>query len=341
MDTDKKLSPETIRTNGIWTERRNFLAILGAGMLWLGLPGCRRKNEQPLRVAAHIWPGYEFMFMAQREGLLDSGLVSLRETASASESIEALSKGEVDAAALTLDEVLRARAAGVRISVVLVFDISAGADVVLGRPGMQQLREIKGRRIGVEQGALGALMLAKMLQAAGLQRGDVRVVPLTIDQHEAAWLQGDVDVLVCYPPASSRLLNAGAVNLFDSRQLPDTIVDVLAVRQEELKEKSEAVRHLVSAHMRMLHQLNHNPQDSSFRMAHHLGIPAGEVLASFRGLVLPDRDNNRRLLGGDKPVLQGSARSLSEVMFREKLLPQPDQLEALIRGDFLIGGEDD
>lgn len=322
-------------------DRRNFLAMLGAGVLWAGLPGCWRKPVAPLSVAAHIWPGYEFMFLAQREGALDGALVALRETASASQSIEALSKGEVDAAALTLDEVLRARAAGVRVSVVLVFDISAGADVVLGRPGMRTLGEIKGRRIGVEQGALGALMLAKMLQAAGLHRGDVKVVPLTIDRHESAWKQGEVDVLVCFPPVSSHLLDAGAVNLFDSRQLPDTIVDVLAVRQEALEEKSEAVRHLVAAHLRMLHQMSHNPQDSSFRMARHLGLPSGEVLASFRGMVLPDWANNRRLLDGDKPALLESVRSLSEVMFQEKLLPQPDRLDALIRGDFLNGGEND
>lgn len=325
----------------IWTGRRHFLAVLGAGALWAGLPGCRSKRVAPLSVAAHIWPGYEFMFLAQREGALDGALVALRETASASQSIEALSKREVDAAALTLDEVLRARAAGVRVSVVLVFDISAGADVVLGRPGMRTLGEIKGRRIGVEQGALGALMLAKMLQAAGLHRGDVKVVPLTIDQHDSAWKKGEVDVLVCFPPVSSHLLDAGAVNLFDSRQLPDTIVDVLAVRQEALEEKSEAVRHLVAAHLRMLHQMSHNPQDSSFRMARHLALPSGEVLASFRGMVLPDWANNRRLLDGEKPALLESARGLSEVMFQEKLLPQPDRLDALIRGDFLNGGEND
>lgn len=322
----------------IRTGRRGFLAMLGAGVLWAGLPGCWRKSVSPLRVAAHIWPGYEFMFLAQREGLLDSGLVSLRETPSASQSIEALTKGEVDAAALTLDEVLRVRAAGVRVSVVLVFDISAGADVVLGRPGMRQLRDLKGRRIGVEQGALGALMLAKMLQVAGLQRSDVQVVSLTIDQHESAWQRGEVDALVCFPPVSSHLLGAGAVNLFDSRQLPDTIVDVLVVRQEVLEEKKEAIQHLVSAHLRTLEQMNHNPQDSSFRMANHFNLPSSEVLALFRGMVLPDLANNRRLLGGDKPVLQGSARSLSEVMFQEKLLPQPDALDALLRDDFL-GGE--
>ncbi|OGS89568.1 MAG: hypothetical protein A2061_06710 [Gallionellales bacterium GWA2_59_43] len=309
--------------------RRRFLALLGAGVLWGLLPGCRR-SVAPLTVAAHLWPGYEFMFLAQREGWLAASQVTLRETQSASESLQALSDGRIDAAALTLDEVLRARARGVHLSVALVFDISAGADVVLARPSIRELKQIKGKRIGVEQSALGALMLVKALQAAGLERQDVQAVPLTIDQHEAAWQRGEVDVLVSYPPVSSHLLEGGAVNLFDSRQLPDTIVDVLAVRQQALEHKRDAVRRLVAAHLRGRNHLQRNPQDASYRMAAHLGLRPEEVLASYKGIVLPDLAGNLRLLGGDRPALLDSARMLSAVMYQEGLLPQPDSLDALL-----------
>lgn len=309
--------------------RRRFLGMLSAGILWGLLPGCRR-NVAPLTVAAHIWPGYEFMFLAQREGWLDANQVTLRETPSASESLQALSDGKVDAAALTLDEVLRERARGVHVSVVLVFDISAGADVVLARPDIRELKQIKGKRIGVEQGALGALMLVKALQAAGLDRDEVQVVPLTIDQHEAAWQHGEVDVLVCYPPVSSKLMDKGAVDLFDSRQLPDTIVDVLAVRQDVLDQKHDAIRHLIASHLRGRDHLQRNPQDAGYRMASHLGLRSADVPAAYKGMVLPDLEGNRRLLGGDKPVLLDSAHMLSEVMFKEGLLPQPNSLDALL-----------
>lgn len=318
--------------------RRRLLALLGAGMLWGVLPGCRGKSA-PLAVAAHLWPGYEFMFLAQREGWLAADQVTLRETQSASDSMKALADGAVDAAALTLDEVLRARAGGTALSVVLVFDISAGADVVLARPPIRELKQIKGKRIGVEQSALGALMLAKALQAAGLQRDEVQVAPLTFDQHEEAWRRGEVDVLVSFPPVSSRLLDAGAVDLYDSRQLPDTIVDVLAVRQEALDRKRDAVRHLVAAHLRGRGHLQRNPQDASYRMAAHLGLRPEEVLASYKGIVLPDLAGNRRLLGGASPVLLTSAQMLSGVMHKEGLLPQPDRLDGLLHADSLPEAE--
>ena len=317
--------------------RRRFLGLLGASALWGLLPGCRR--SEPLTVASYVWPGYEFMFMAQREGWLDPQRVQLRETASGSETMKALTDGSVDAGALTLDEVLRLRAEGVRLSVALVFDISAGADVVLARPPIRELNQIKGKRIGVEQSALGALMLVKTLQAAGLRRDDVQVIPLTWDRHEAAWQRGEVDVVITFPPVSSRLFAAGAVSLFDSRQLPDTIVDVLAVRQQVLEQKRDAIRHLIESHLRGRLHLQRNPQDASYRMASHLGLHSKEVLASYKGLVLPDLASNRRFLGGDKPALLASAHMLSDVMFKEGLLPRPDDLDALIYTDGLPEAE--
>lgn len=61
-------------------QRRAFLAEMAALLLLPGLPGCRSKA--PLTIAAHIWPGYELLFLARREGWLPSG-IALLETAAA------------------------------------------------------------------------------------------------------------------------------------------------------------------------------------------------------------------------------------------------------------------
>jgi NitT/TauT family transport system substrate-binding protein len=63
------------------------------------------------------------------------------------------------------------------------------------------------------------------------------------------------------------------------------------------------------------------------------------VLATFRGLVLPDRDNNRRLLAGPAPALLASARRLSALMVALGLLPREDALAGLLRAAFLPGDE--
>lgn len=315
---------------------RQFIVVIWGLILALTMSGCGWLTDKPVSVAAHVWPGYELMFLARNEGELDTKLVNLVETASATESLQALAEGRVDGVALTLDEVLKARAQGIPLAVVLVFDVSAGADVLLVRPGIKKLADLKGLRIGYESGALGALMLAEVLRAGGLTKADVQLVSLTIDQQHDAWMRDQVDAVVTYEPVSSQLLAQGAVKLFDSRQIPNTIVDVLAFRSDVLdRSHAAAIRHLVSAHFRALDQLNHNPHDAAFRMSARLGLPQGEVLSAFKGLLLPDSENNELLVSGSAPPLRDSARRLSDLMVGDGLLAHADPLTGLIRADFL------
>lgn len=316
--------------------RRQFIGSLGGLAIALTLPGCGWLADERILIAAHVWPGYESMFFARDEGWLDAKQVQLVETTSATDSLRALAEGRVDGAALTLDEVLKARANGIPLTVLMVFDISAGADMLLVRPGIKKLADLKGHRIGVEQGAVGGLMLSEVLQAAGLKGSEVEPVSLTIAEQRDAWARNRMDAVITYEPVASQLLDEGAIKLFDSRQIPNIIVDVLAIRADVLDyHHASAVRHLLAAHFRALDYMNRNPHDAAFRMATHLNLPSAEVLRAFRGLVLPDVSNNRSLLSGSAPPLLDSARSIAATMGKEGLLSRDDPFAALIRADFL------
>ncbi|MFH2140457.1 MAG: ABC transporter substrate-binding protein [Pseudomonadota bacterium] len=315
--------------------RRQFLMLM-AGLSCLPLLSACMIEDQPVSIAAHVWAGYEPMFLARSEGWLDSKQVKLFETGSATESLQALADGKVDGAALTLDEVLRARANGLPLSVVMVFDVSAGADVMVTRPGIKTLGDLKGKRIAYEQGAVGELMLSAILQAAGLPREAVKGISLPSDKHDEAWDHGTADAFITYEPVARRLISKGAVNLFDSRQIPDTIVDVLAVRSDVLdRSHAAAIRNLISAHFKALGHMRHNPQDASYRMATRMGLPADQVMGAFQGMVLPDAINNRRMLAGPTPQMAGSARSLSDLMLKAGFLQQEAPLTGLFSADYL------
>lgn len=293
-------------------------------------------TDQPIAIAAHVWLGYEPLFLAQREGWLDPRLAQVVQTSSATESLQALVQGKVQGVALTLDEMLLARASGHALSAVLIFNVSAGADMLLARPGIKTLAHLKGKRIGYEQSSVGALLLARILELAELTEQDITMVPLSVDHHVRAWKEGQADALITYEPVGSQLIDLGAVRLFDTRQLPNTIVDVLAMRSDHLDLRhATAVRHLIAAHFRALDHLHRNPQDSAYRMAQHLGLPAAGVLAAFKGLLLPDIDNNHRLLRGTVPQLHNAAQILSSSMVKSNLLKQSDSLAGLIRAEFL------
>ena len=135
---------------------------------------------------------------------------------------------------------------------------------------------------------------------------------------------------------ASALLQQGGTKLFDSRQIPNTIVDVLAVRTDVLDHShASAIRHLLSAYFKALDHLNRNPHDAAYRMAPRLNLPATAVLPSFKGLLLPDVANNRHILTGTQPEILETARKVSAIMVDSGLLPRNDDLTELIRPEFL------
>jgi len=274
------------------------------------------------------------MFLARQENWLDKQ-VNLVETNSATASLQALKDGLVDGAALTLDEVLRAREMQIPLTVVLVFDISAGADMLLAKPGIKQLSDLKGKRIGVEQGALGAVMLSQALQAGNLTPSDIKQVSLTIDNHKSAWQADKIDALITYEPVAGQLLSTGAKRLYDSRQAPNMIIDVLAVRQSTLSYHKKAIEHLIASHFRALQHFQSNTPDASYRMATHLNVVPEKVTSNYKGLLLPSIKYNHLLIDSKKPQLLQSAQLLSTIMLKLNILSQPTPPLNLFTSDFL------
>ena len=208
-------------------QRRRFLGAassLAMAAGWLPLAGCTGKEEPGLRIATNQWIGYELLYLGQelaaKDAPADYQRIRLIELLSNTDSLQALAAGTVDGAGLTLDEAITARAAGLDLKIVLVFDISAGADVLLARPGIDRLDQLKGKNIGVEQTGVGALMLDAAKKQAGLARGDVHVISMTADQHLAAFKQGKVDALVTFEPIASQIIAAGGQPLSTAAPSP-------------------------------------------------------------------------------------------------------------------------
>jgi len=317
--------------------RYKFLfVLLLAGLILAVLFSSCSPNQKPITVSVHVWPGYEPISLARSMGWLDEKQVKLIQVKSATESIRLFEEGKIDAAGLTLDEVLRIREMGIPVSVILICDISAGADMLLARPGIKTLSALKGRRVAVEEGALGALMLYQVLQAAGLKREDIKSVSVTIDKHVDAWKRNLVDAVITYEPASSELMLLGGKKLFDSRQIPNFIFDVIAVRTAVLDGVHEnALRHLVASHLKGLDYINSNPEDAAYRMAPRFNLDHDKVMSTFKGLLLPDLDNNLRLFDFNGATLMKSAVIVDSVMHKAGILHQHVDLNGLLRPEYL------
>lgn len=291
-----------------------------ATLLILATAGCGQEPAEPIRVGTNTWPGYEPLYLARARDDLPEARIRLVEYPSASEVIRALRNGSLEAAALTLDEALSLAGDGIPIKVFLVTDVSHGGDVILARPGITGMQDLAGKRIGVEATALGAYMLTRALQSSGMSTDDVIVRPMEFNAHENAYRRGEVDAVVTFEPVRTRLINAGAVEVFNSRQLPGEIVDVLVARADVFAQRRDGFRALADSWFRALDFLDAQPDEAARIMARRLKITPAEVLASYQGLILPDRQDNLRMLAGDAPGLQAALDRLHQVMTDNGLL---------------------
>ncbi len=288
----------------------------------------------PLRVGSNVWPGYEFLYLAREKGLYDES-IRLVELASASDVMDALRAGDIEAGALTLDETITLASEGVDLVVVLVFDISAGADVLMTKPSITRLEDLRGQRIAVETTALGAVMLEGALAKAGLPIEAVQVRHLSLREHLEAYQRGEIDAAITFPPYDSALAAAGAVRRFDSRAIPGRIVDVLAVRRDALDGHKQSVQALVQGYFGARKAWQEAPDEALTIINRRLKLPADELPGAFDGLHLPDTDEMRTMLTGEPAPLEVSARALGALMHQNKLLAEAPMLPALASDDFL------
>lgn len=337
IDVSTAAAAATSAAGPVPDRRRVLRTGLAAGAALLGLPGlvgCARQ-EPLLRVASNIWPGYALMHAAQTLGRFDPSRLRLIEMPSSSDVVLALASGAIEAGAITLDELLAARADGLDLVAVLVFDESRGGDAVIARPDVRDLSDLAGRRIGVEQSAVGALVLQAMLRSAGLRLDQVEPVVLTVAEHVEAWREQRVDALVSFEPALSQMLALGGRRVFDSRSMPGAIVDVLAVRRPVLERHPRGLHQIASAHFEMLARWQKDPKPLLPVLAEHLGLAPQAVAPSFDGLHLPDLALNRAWLTGETPMLATSASALVEVMQIGRMLPRRPSLANLSSGQAL------
>ncbi|MFN2348575.1 MAG: ABC transporter substrate-binding protein, partial [Thioalkalivibrio sp.] len=184
---------------------------------------CTPPPPDPLRIAAGPFPGYEPIYLARDLGLVDRDKIRLVEYAPGSQTLRAYRNGVVDGAALTADEVLLLAQEGYSPRIIAVLDQSNGIDVVMAHPEIVALSDLRGRRIGVENTALGAYFLSRVLYFAGLKRGEVELVTVELAEHTRAYNQGRVDALITFAPQRELLQAAGAHQLFDSSLIPGEI----------------------------------------------------------------------------------------------------------------------
>jgi NitT/TauT family transport system substrate-binding protein len=304
--------------------------VICLALLALASAGCFRQPETALRIGTNVWIGCEPLYLARELGRLDPATVQLVEYPSASEVMRAYRNQAIDGMVISLDELFGLAVDGLQPKIILVVDVSNGADVVVGRQQMRTMRDLKGKSVAVESSALGAFVLSRALAINGMQAGDVNAVHLESNEQPAAFEKGVVDGAVTFDPYRGQLLKSGAKTLFDSSQIPGEIVDLLAVRASVIDNHPKAVQALLTGWFGALDYMKRDPKDAARRMGIRQQTSGEQFLEALNGLHIPTREENLRMLGGTSPELVVTGRRLLALMLDAKLLRTGLEIESVL-----------
>jgi NitT/TauT family transport system substrate-binding protein len=289
-----------------------------------------REPESPLHIGTNVWIGSEPLYLARELGHLDAKSVRLVEYPSASEVLRAFRNQAIDGMVISLDEVFGLAVDGLQPRIILVVDVSHGADAIVGRPGMHAMKDLKGRRVAVESGALGAFVLSRALALNGMKAGDIKIVQLESNEQPTAFQKGQVDGAVTFDPYRAQLLRAGGATVFDSTQIPGEIVDLLAVRASVLDKQPKAIQKLLAGWFGAIDYLKREPRDAARRMGIRQQTSGEQFLQALQGLHIPSREENLDMLSGATPGLAVTGGRLMDLMLEAKLLSARLNIEEVL-----------
>lgn len=255
------------------------------------LSACTEPTSE-LRIGSNRWLGYGPIYLADDYGWLEASHIHLVEYPSTTSVLRSLRSGVLDAGLLTLDEALKLHSEGYDLEIVLIADLSNGADALYVNASIGTPEQLRGRRIGVENTALGAYFLSRFLDEQKLNRRDIQVVDLPVHEQVQALREHRVDAVITFASYAPELTQLGAKLLFDSRQLPDEIIDVLVVRRDLVSpERRQALRTLW---YEALNQWQEHPKRNEQRLTRRLGINPQGLRLTLAGLRMGDAQLNQQ-----------------------------------------------
>lgn len=243
---------------------------------------------EPLKIGYSDWPGWVAWEIAIEKGMFEQAGVEVEfEWFDYVASMDAFAASQLDAVTMTNGDALVTGATGAQSVMILINDYSNGNDMVVAAPGIDSMAELKGKKVGVEIGFVGHLLLLNGLEKAGLTEADVELVNVPTNETPQVLASGDVDAIVAWQPNSGQALDLvpGSKRIYSSADEPGLIYDVLAVSPSSLAaRKSDWQKVLKVWYQAVAYLKDPATREEAIKiMAARVGIPAQDYKGFIDG----------------------------------------------------------
>jgi NitT/TauT family transport system substrate-binding protein len=245
----------------------------------------------PLKIGYSDWPGWVAWQVAIDKGWFKEAGVDVKfDWFDYSASMDAFTAGKIDGVTLTNGDALVVASGGAKNTMILATDYSNGNDMIVAKPGIKSLKDLKGKKIGLESGFVEHLLLLNGLEKAGMKEADVTIVDTKTNETPQALASGDLAAIGAWQPNSGEAMKRvpGAKPIYTSANEPGLIFDVLTVSPASLSSRKEDWAKVVKVWGKVVTYIN-DPKtqpDAVKIMAARVGLKPEAYLPLLKGTKL-------------------------------------------------------
>lgn len=315
------------------TFRTRLGLLLGAACLVLS----SLASAESLKIGYSDWPGWVAWEVGiEKQWFKEAGVDVEFEWFDYVASMDAFAAGQLQGVGMTNGDALVTGATGARSVMILVNDYSDGNDMVIGGPGIASVKDLKGKKIGVEIGFVSHLLLLDALKNNGMTEADVELVNVPTNETPQVLSSGQVDAIVAWQPNSGMALKLvpGSKAIYTSADQPGLIYDLLAVSPESLAANREDWMKVLKVWYRIVDYIN-DPKtnaDAVKIMASRVGVPPAEYKSFVAGTkILTLKEGLSHMEKGDGfKSMYGSTQIADDFNVANKVYEKPQPVEAYI-----------
>lgn len=253
-----------------------------------------------VKVGVSDWPGWVAWYVAEQKGFFKKhgADVKLVWFANYTDSISALSAGQLDANSQTWSDTMGPLAKGIPIKTILVNDNSAGNDALVAGPKIKRFADLKGKTIALEEFSVSHFVLVNALAKNGMKVSDVKIVNLAAGDAAAAFMSGRVDAAVVWSPWIHQIESSGKGKaLFTSKELPGLIPDLLVAQEKAIKTKRKDLVGMIKAWFDTVAFIQSKPDEAAAIMSKVVSLKPEEYKVFLPGTRFFDAKLNQEAMG--------------------------------------------
>lgn len=306
-------------------------------LLILFLTACEESATPDLRIAHISWPGYEALSLADNRNLYKNINVRIYRPSNIPEAMLAFENNIVDVLAVAINDAILIQSREKEPLVIFcVLDVSHGGDVIIANQGIQSIKDLKGKRMGMEPSALGAYFLSRALDSSPeINMNQIHIIPAAIDQHDDLFISKKIDAVTSYGPVTENMIKAGGHVIFDSSKIPNEIIDVLITRKSFAEQNPDALTELINGYYSALSLIENEPESSINEISGYEGMTPEQYKKMLQGIHIPQRDENRALLSDNGKGLQKNINQLRQFLINQKIISGNHREKIQISNEFI------